>query len=127
MSQSSPAADLPPSPHGARVTLFITSDQFGAGPEELGRILMRGFLKTCLAQEVKPWRAVFVNNGIRLTTQGSPLLQDLRALEEAGVEILSCGTCLDYFQAKERLGVGRVSNMNEIVQTLTLADRVLRP
>lgn len=110
-----------------KLVLYIPSDRLGGGPEELGRVLLRSFLKTCKELPRAPWRALFLNSGIALTTEGSPLVDDLLALQERGTEILSCGTCLDYFGAKDRLRVGRVSNMTEIVHTLTTAGRVLRP
>jgi selenium metabolism protein YedF len=108
------------------VVLFA-SDRIGDGPEELGCVLMRSFVKTLHEQGPLPWRLVFLNSGIALTTDGSPVAEDLGAMEAAGVEVLSCGTCLDYFHAKEKLLVGRVSNMREIVETLARAGRVLRP
>jgi selenium metabolism protein YedF len=112
--------------HDPFVVLFA-SDRIGDGPEELGRVLARSFVKTLHEQGLLPWRMVFLNSGIALTTEGSPVAEDLRAMEAAGAEILSCGTCLDYFHAKEKLVVGRVSNMREIVETLNQAGRLLRP
>jgi selenium metabolism protein YedF len=123
-----PDSAAPGKPGAApHIVLFLTSDRMGDGPDELGRILMRSFLKTCKELPSPPWRAIFVNSGIALTTEGSPVLDDLHALEERGTEVLSCGTCLDYFQAKEKVRAGRVSTMAEIVQSLTAADQVLRP
>lgn len=110
-----------------RTVLFVGSDRLGEGPEELGRVLIRSFFKTLAAMERRPWRVIFVNSGIALSIEGSPVLEELAALEAAGTEILSCGTCLDYFQSKDRLRAGRVSNMHEIVETLLAAGRILRP
>jgi selenium metabolism protein YedF len=112
---------------GRQSALLVASDEIGQGSPELGKILMRSLLKTLVNAGQKPYRAIFVNGGVRLTSEGSDLLDDLRALEESGVEILSCGTCLDYFHLKEKLKVGRVSNMAEIVGTLTTADLLVRP
>ena len=113
-------------PRDPFVVLFA-SDRVGEGPEELGRVLARSFVKTLREQGPLPWRLVFLNAGIALTTEGSPVVEDLRAMEAAGAEVLSCGTCLDYFHAKEKLLVGRVSNMREIVETLSQAGRLVRP
>jgi selenium metabolism protein YedF len=113
----------PPEP----LVILFASDRIGDGPDELGRVLVRSFVKTLAEQGPFPWRVVCLNSGIALTTEGSPVADDLRAMESAGAEILSCGTCLDYFHAKEKLLVGRVSNMREILETLTRAGRVLRP
>jgi selenium metabolism protein YedF len=113
--------------HQSPFVVLFASDQVGDGPEELGRVLTRSFVKTLHEQGPLPWRMVFLNSGITLTTEGSPVAEDLRAMEAGGAEILSCGTCLDYFHAKEKLVVGRVSNMREIVETMTQAGRLLRP
>jgi selenium metabolism protein YedF len=112
---------------GERLAILFGSDRVGDGPEELGRVLARALVKTIREQGPVPWRLVFLNSGIALTTEGSPVAEDLKAIEEAGAEILSCGTCLDYFHAKETLVAGRVSNMREILETLTTAGRVVRP
>ena len=118
-----------PSPSGetAGVVILLAGDQLGSGPEELGGVLIRSFLKTLRDLEPRPRRMILINSGVRLALEGSPVLDDLGALEAAGTELLSCGTCLDYFQAKDRLRAGRVSNMNEIVTTLMRAERVVRP
>jgi selenium metabolism protein YedF len=137
LSLSNPAGALP-SPQAAgpaaappaalpAVVVFVASDQFGTGDEQLGRVLMRAFLKTLKELQPLPACVIFANAGVRLTTQGSDLLDDLRQLQAAGMQILSCGTCLDYYHLKDSLEVGRVSNMFEIASTLAAADRVLRP
>ena len=109
------------------LAVLIASDQVGAGDERLGRILMRSFVKTLRDIAPRPQKVIFMNAGVRLTTEGSELLDDIAALAGAGVEVLSCGTCLDYFNLKDKLRVGRVSNMFEITSALASADRVLRP
>jgi selenium metabolism protein YedF len=110
-----------------QIVVLIASDELGQGSPELGKILIRSFVKTLSNAEQKPRRMIFVNSGVRLTTEGSDLIDDLKLLEETGVELLSCGTCLDYFHLKEKLQAGRASNMVEIVETLTAADSVVRP
>ena len=107
--------------------LLVTRDELGHGPPELGWVLMRSFFKALAGNESKPARAIFVNTGVRLTTDGSELLDDLRALENAGVQILSCGTCLDYFDLKDKLRVGEATNMNDTVTALMTADHVVCP
>ncbi len=113
-----------PSAAGLTV-LFIGSDTVGRGPEELGGILMRSLLHTLT--EVSPCAAtlVFMNTGVRLVVEGSPVLDDLRQLCERGVQILACGTCLGYFGLKDRVAVGTVSNMYTIVETLLGAGKVI--
>jgi len=87
---------------------------------------MRSFMKTLLDLKPIPSRLIFINSGVRLTTEGSEVLESLKALSEKGVEILSCGTCLDFYHLKEMLKVGVVSNMFDIAQSLMEADRLIR-
>jgi selenium metabolism protein YedF len=88
---------------------------------------MRSFLKTLLELETKPNGLILINSGVWLSSEGSDVLDTLRTLSEKGVEILSCGTCLDFYGLKEKLKVGKVSNMFTIAQTLFEAERVVRP
>ncbi len=106
---------------------YIACDQMGSGSEELGHILMRAFIKTIKDLENKPQKIIFVNSGVKLTTKGSKVIDDLKELENSGINIISCGTCLDYFGLKDELEVGRVSNMFEIASALSDADRIIRP
>lgn len=104
----------------APLVFLLTSRSFGQGESELGDILMRSFLYT-LVELGQPIRSLlFMNSAVFLTTQGSEVLDSLRALETRGVEILSCGTCLDYHGITERLAVGRITNMYASVDALTL-------
>lgn len=113
-------------PEEVKVVVLVASNLLGSGDERLGSILMRSFLKTLKDAEPRPWRLLLVNSGVRLSTIGSDLLDDLRALEQSGVEILSCGTCLDYYGLLDALQVGMKTNMHEIVSSLVSADRVVR-
>jgi selenium metabolism protein YedF len=114
-------------PHEPKVAVFIASDVFGVGEEELGRILMNTFLMTLKDIEPRPSQVIFVNSGVRLSAEGSALIDVLAGLEATGTEMLSCGTCLDYYGLVDMLRVGRASNMYEIVSALLGADRVVRP
>ena len=107
--------------------VYLNSRFLGTGDEALGSILMRSFLKTLLELETKPSRLILINSGVWLSSEGSDVLETLRTLSERGVEILSCGTCLDFYGLKEKLKVGVVSNMYTIAQTLLEAERVVRP
>jgi selenium metabolism protein YedF len=103
------------SPEGAAgATVFIPSDRVGRGDDELGALLMRGFLYALAEAEIQPKRIIFMNSGVKLAVEGSESLDNLRRLAASGVEILACGTCLDFFKIKDKLAVGRVSNMYEI-------------
>ncbi len=108
------------------IVVLIACDKFGQGADELGGILMRAFIKTVREIVPQPRTLIFVNSGIKLTIAGSELLPDLELLANAGIQVLSCGTCLDYFKVKDQLAVGKVSNMFEIATTLLSADRVIR-
>ncbi len=105
---------------------FVDSDSMGKGSEELGGILMRAFLHTLGETDIKPEKIILVNSGVRLACEGSPVLEDLQLISSQGVEILACGTCLNYFNLKEKLGVGRVSNMYEILNSLSTAGRTMK-
>jgi selenium metabolism protein YedF len=110
-----------------KVVVYINSNLLGVGDEALGTILMRAFLKTLLGLERKPLRLILINSGVQLASEGSEVLEILGKLSEKGIEILSCGTCLDFYGLKEKLKVGKVSNMYEIAQSLMEADRLVRP
>ncbi len=113
-------------PKGDTVVV-ISSDHMGEGDDELGKVLIKGFLYALTQLDDLPKCILFYNGGAKLTTEGSDSLEDLRALEDAGVGIMTCGTCLDYYGLKEKLSVGSVTNMYSIVETLISAGRILRP
>lgn len=105
---------------GARKKGFVFGTNIlGKGSDELGAMLMKGFIYTITETKPYPEFMIFLNSGVKLTTEGSVSLDDLKKLESAGVRILSCGTCLDYYELKEKLKVGQVSNMYDIVEAMT--------
>jgi selenium metabolism protein YedF len=110
-----------------KVVVYIHSHLLGIGDDALGAILMRSFLKTLMDLEKKPSRLILINSGVRLASEGSEVLETLKKLSEKGVEILACGTCLDFYGLKEKLRVGMVSNMYDIAQSLLEADHLIRP
>ncbi len=107
--------------------ICFKSDAMGVGPAELGTILMKAFINTIKECSPLPGHCVCYNSGVTLAVQGSPLVEPLKALENCGVKILVCGTCLDYFQIKNKLSVGTVSNMFTILETLNAASHVITP
>ena len=111
---------------GPRV-VQITAGTMGSGDDELGALLLRSFLKTQAELEQKPDAILFYNDGVKLCCEGSYLLDDLRSLEAAGVEIIACGTCLNFFELSEQLRVGRVTDMLEIAGRLAEAGSIVRP
>lgn len=110
---------------GADAVVAIGSDTMGRGSEELGRALLKSFLYALAQLETPPRTLLFFNGGAKWTVEGSPSLEDLRELESRGTEILTCGTCLDYYGLKEKLAVGSVTNMYRIAEILTQADRLV--
>ncbi len=99
----------------------------GDGAEELGTILIKAFINTLPEMDLKPKKLIFLNSGIYLAVKDSPVLDTLKKLEQSGIEIISCGTCLDYYKKKEELGVGSVSNMYVILESLSKASKVIYP
>lgn len=136
MSGDSILLELEPGEKPARATneaiatgptvIFISSDQMGSGDSKLGQILMKNFIFTLTEADKTPDAMFFVNTGIKLTIGGSDVVEPLEELASRGVEIASCGLCLEYFGAKESLAVGRISNMLELVNTLEKAGRIIR-
>ncbi len=105
--------------------VVINSDKMGMGNDELGTRLIGNFLKTLVGAERKPRMLVLYNAGVKLAAKGSQVLESLHSLENQGVEIISCGTCVNFFGLTDRMEAGRVSNMPEIVKVLTEAAAVI--
>jgi selenium metabolism protein YedF len=118
--------EAPASPGAERKTVVVLpSDVMGRGEDELGHILIKAFLNTLAESETLPWRLVLFNQGCLLAIKGADTVEALKNLEELGVEILVCGTCLDYFGVKDKLAAGMVSNMYEIQSTMLMATNSL--
>jgi len=111
---------------GPRV-VQITAATMGSGDDELGALLLRSFVKSQAELDPKPDAILFYNDGVKLCCEGSTLLDDLRGLEAAGVEIIACGTCLNFFGLGDQLRVGRVTDMLEIAERLAEAGSIVRP
>jgi len=110
-----------------RVVLLITADQIGQGNEELGNVLMKAFINTLIETTPMPGTIIFMNSGVKLAVEGSTVLESLDKLEKAGVNLLVCGTCLNYFEVKDKLKAGKVSNMYEITEHMLHAEKVIAP
>lgn len=107
------------------LVLFIGTDQIGTGAEELGKALMKTYLYTLTESSIKPAIVLLMNSGVKNAVEGADTLKSLQTLEEQGIEILVCGTCLDFYHLKEKLKVGRVSNMYEINEKMLQADKLV--
>jgi selenium metabolism protein YedF len=124
---SAPAAPAAPEPEAIEVQVVpatgdavvaVGSDVMGRGSEELGKILVKGLIYALAHQETVPKTMLFFNSGARLTCEGSESLDDIRELEGRGTQILTCGTCLDFYGIRDRLGVGGVTNLYAIAEII---------
>ena len=131
---STPSAQVPspagqpsaePQTETKKIMVMCAGDRIGFGDDELGLALMVNFLRTLKEMGDELWRLVFVNNGVKLTIDGSEVLEDLEEYEKAGLKILVCGTCLNHFDLLERKQVGETTNMLDIVTAMQLADKVI--
>ncbi len=109
---------------GNKVVVF-SSRTLVKGSEELGEILIKSFIYTLTESTPYPSTMIFYNGGVYLTCEGSPVLEDLKKLEKEGVEIISCGTCLDYYNLKDKLQVGEISNMYTIYDKMRDAANII--
>jgi len=108
-----------------KILVFLTSDVIGRGDDTLGARLMGNFLNTLPELGDALWRIIMVNGGVKLATAANPAIEKLKSLEDAGVSILVCGTCLEFFQLMDRKEVGQVTNMLDVVTSQHLADKVI--
>lgn len=115
-----------PLPSSGGSILLITSDRLGDGPEELGRLLMKNFIHTLLESCKLPSKIIFLNTGVFMTCEGSDVREALEKLHGMGVEIFSCGICLDFFILKDKLRVGTTTNMLVTVESLLSAGQVIK-
>ena len=123
------AEEVTCTPDGRRkgMVVVLSSNQMGQGDETLGKLLMKGFVFALTQQDMLPETILLYNSGAFLSCEGSDNLEDLKTLEAQGVEILTCGTCLNHYGLAEKRQVGGVTNMYEIVEKMTRASVVVRP
>lgn len=107
--------------------VVIKSEFMGDGDNELGKVLIKGFIYALSQQDELPQTMLFYNGGAKITSEGSESIEDLKALEEKGVKIFTCGTCLNYYGLTEKLCVGEVTNMYEITKKMTEASLIVCP
>ncbi|HHT63937.1 MAG: sulfurtransferase-like selenium metabolism protein YedF [Bacillota bacterium] len=106
--------------------IYVSTDKMGQGSDDLGKVLMKGYFYALTEVKPYPKAVLFVNSGVYLTTEGSEVLEYLRVLADHGVEILSCGTCLNFFNLSDKLAIGDVTNMYTIVEQMNQAAKVIR-
>ena len=117
---------MPDGRKGNKVVV-ISSSYMGTGDDELGAVLMKGFIYALSQQDELPKIILFYNSGAKLACEMSPTLEDLMSLEANGVEILTCGTCLNHYGLTEKLKVGGVTNMYVITEKMMQADLIVKP
>jgi selenium metabolism protein YedF len=107
--------------------LYLNSDQMGSGDAELGRMLMKNFLAKLAASATPIDLVGCVNSGVRLTTEGSEVIDHLQSLKARGARIATCGTCLEHLGLEDKLLIGDVGTMEQSVQAMAMADKIIHP
>ncbi|WP_097028239.1 sulfurtransferase-like selenium metabolism protein YedF [Clostridium peptidivorans] len=107
-------------------TILVTTDKLGEGSEELGKILMKSYFYALSESDKLPTDIIFLNSGVFLTTEGSQILNILEAMSKKDIVISSCGTCLDFYNLKEKLKLGEISNMYFIVEKINNSTKVIK-
>lgn len=108
-----------------KITVSVGRNSMGHGSDELGAILVKGFLFSLTQLPTAPAAVLFFNSGVLLTVEGSNTIDDLRQLKERGTKIYVCGTCADYYQIKAQIAVGEITNMYGIAEQMACADSVI--
>ncbi len=109
-----------------KLVIVVSSDKLGAGSDELGAALMKSYMFALSENDFLPSDMLFLNGGVKLTVEGSDCLTSLNALSEKGVNILSCGTCLDFYNLKDKVAIGEITNMYTIVEKMNGADNTIK-
>lgn len=116
-----------PDRRAGNTVVVISSSCMGEGDDALGTVLMKGFIYAISQQDELPATILFYNGGAKLTCEDAPTLEDLKSLEAHGVEILTCGTCLNHYGLSDKLKVGTVTNMYVIAEKMTQASLIVKP
>lgn len=109
------------------IVISIGSDKMGEGEEELGKILIKGFIYALTEAETLPKTVLLYNKGVLLASTFEDTVKDLKVLEERGVEILSCGTCANFYHVQDQIKVGTLTNMYTILERQMKAAKVIKP
>ncbi|MDR1580053.1 MAG: sulfurtransferase-like selenium metabolism protein YedF [Synergistaceae bacterium] len=118
-------SEAPHTPATGAFVVMIGADHLGEGSDELGKMLIKGFIFSLTQLAAKPEAVIFLNGGARLTSEGSNAVPDLKTLSESGVKILTCGTCVNYYGLGEKLAVGEITDMMGIVNLIAAAGRLI--
>ncbi len=110
---------------GGAIVIIVGTDKLGQGDEALGSLLMKSYTYALTEIAPLPKTMLFLNSGVKLTSEGSPVLENLEKLSGMGVEMINCGTCLDFYQLKDKLKVGSIGNMYSIIEKMHAAAKVI--
>jgi len=111
--------------NGNNVVLLCASDTFGRGSKELGKVLMKSFFYSLTELSNPPKTIIFMNSGANLSLKDSKVLQSLKDLSDKGVKILTCGTCLNYYEKENKLAVGEITNMYTATEIMINSDNLI--
>lgn len=125
-SEACPVLEYEASPSAAGPVILVGTDKMGQGDDKLGAALMKSYVYALTESDIKPQAMLFLNSGVKLTTEGSDVIDSLRILAEKGTEILSCGTCLDFYGIKDKLLIGNITNMYTIVEKMNGAANTIK-
>jgi selenium metabolism protein YedF len=127
INQNSPAEDYCeiPAKSGSGYIITVKRNRMGDGAEELGEILLKACINTIPELDNKPEKIIFFNSGIFMCLDDSQVIETLQKLESSGIKLLVCGTCLDFYDAKSKLAVGQISNMYDILDSMSKAEKVV--
>lgn len=114
-------------PVAEKIVVVLSSDKMGDGDEKLGHLLIKGFIYALTEQDKLPHTILLYNRGAYLATESSEAIADLKLLESQGVEVLTCGACLNHYGLVDKLGVGSVTNMYVIVEKQMQATKIIQP
>lgn len=109
-----------------KLTILVSNDKLGLGDDKLGTTLMKSYFYALSESDIIPSELIFLNAGVKLTAQGSDCLESIKKLKERGVNVLSCGTCLDFYDLKEKLAVGEITNMYTIIEKMNTSDKTIK-
>lgn len=108
------------------LTILVSSNLLGSGDDRLGEVLMKSYMYTLSENKILPKNLIFINSGVKLCCEGSGVIDSLISMKEKGVNIMSCGTCLDFYGVKEKMTIGEVGNMYLIVQLMNESGNTIK-
>lgn len=108
------------------LSILVASNLLGNGDEKLGETLMKVYINTLAETDVLPENLMFLNSGVKLTCEGSDVLDSLSTLKNKGVNIISCGACLDFYNLKEKIKVGEIGNMYQIIEIMNTSNNTIK-